>query len=286
MVDEYGLGKGFSFLTNSFDQYLNGFDSLNFQLSISAAHEPNDIARKNYVIEPGYQHTFRVLAKQTVSSEVLKSMSRTDRNCLLLTESEGLNFSNFYTKSGCENECLVNKAIEKFGCAPWYIPFFEDVPYCNVYDNSFQNYINHADIPECICPTECEETEYSIIKSNQLLQLPKRFCTNDLLKVKYPFNVYCQICQKIISIHRIRLIYDHYVNNGPNPDDVDRFCRNFVAKYVALVNVEMVSKSIVRSLRDKRFSLMSQVSNLGKNQEYYKKTRETLSNFRMSYLVF
>jgi hypothetical protein len=105
--------------------------------------------------------------------------------------------------------------------------------------------------------------DYSIIKSNQPLLLPKKFCSDDKLKTQYPFSVYCGICHKIIQYHKIRLVYDHYVSNMPNPDDIDAFCHYFVSNYTALVKIEMMSKSVLKSIRDKKFSLMSQVSELG-----------------------
>jgi len=281
--DGYGPAKGLMFVLNSFDKYLESSNSLNFELAISNAYEPHIMMKKKHAIKPGFLYTFRVLAKQTVASIALNNMRPKDRNCFLANENRYLNFSRFYTKSTCEYECTIYKAVEECGCAPWYIPFFEDMPYCsvqthcgfysdwnphticNVQENCFQNYLNNASNDQCQCPTDCQEIDYSIIKSNQQLLLPQNFCTNEILKTQYPFSVYCEMCHKIIQYHKIRLVYDHYRSNKPHPDDINAFCHYFISNYTALVKIEMVSKSVMRSVRDKRFSLMSQVSQLGKN---------------------
>jgi len=282
-TDGSGPGNGFNFVLNSFDKYLENSESRNFIFSISNEYESHIMFKKSYTIMPGFIYTFRVMAKQIVSSEALKNVSPMDRNCLLKNEKGHLNFSNFYTKSTCEYEYVAYRAVEACGCAPWYIPFFEDKPYCDVQthcgfysdwdskticdvkENCFQSYLKNASIDQCNCPMDCEEMDYSIIKSNQPLHLPQNVCTDDNLKIQYPFSAYCEICHKIIQFHRIRLMYDHYVSNMPNPDDMNAFCHYFISNYTALVKIEMVSKSVMRSIRDKRISLLAQVSELGKN---------------------
>jgi hypothetical protein len=281
--DASGPENGFNFVLNSFDKYLEASKSQSFLFSISNEYESDIMFKKSYTIMPGFRYTFRVMAKQIVSSEALNNVSPMDRNCLLKNENGHLNFSNFYTKSTCEYECVAYQAVEACGCAPWYIPFFEDKPYCDVQthcgfyseyvygticdlrENCFENYLNNASTDQCKCPTDCEEMDYSIIKSNQPLHLPQNFCTDDNLKIQYPFSVYCEICHKIIQFHKIRLVYDHYTSDKANPDDINAFCQYFISNYTALVKIEMVSKSVMRSIRDKRFSLLAQVSELGKN---------------------
>ena len=129
--------------------------------------------------------------------------------------------------------------------------------------------------------------DYSIIKSNQPLHLPQNVCTDDNLKIQYPFSAYCEICHKIIQFHRIRLMYDHYVSNMPNPDDINAFCHYFISNYTALVKIEMVSKSVMRSIRDKRISLLAQVSELGKNLHVSLNPGVNLINlFELIHLLF
>jgi hypothetical protein len=274
---------GLHFVVISFDKYLESSKSQNFLLAIANKYEPHIMTKRRYVIEPGFIYKFGVIAKQIVSSEALNQMSPNDRKCLLKNENVNLNFSKFYTKDTCEYECMTYRAVEECGCAPWYTPFFDNKPYCDVQthcgfysetvsgticdlrEDCFDNYLNNASTDQCNCPMECEGTDYSIIKSNQPFLLPKNICTDDKLKTQYPFTVYCEMCHKIIQYHKIRLVYDHYRRNKPHPDDINAFCQYFISNYTAVVKIEMVSKSVMRSVRDKRFSLMSQVSQLGKN---------------------
>jgi hypothetical protein len=39
-------------------------------------------------------------------------------------------------------------------------------------------------------------------------------------------------------------VYEHIVNEGPDPNDLDEFCRKFVTEDVALVEVEMATESL------------------------------------------
>jgi hypothetical protein len=45
---------------------------------------------------------------------------------------------------------------------------------------------------------------------------------------------------------------------------LETFCNTFLTQNVALVKVEMATKSLTRSLKDKRFNFVSQLSSLGK----------------------
>jgi hypothetical protein len=99
--------------------------------------------------------------------------------------------------------------------------------------------------------------------SNKEIETPNGFCANDKLKRKYPFTVFCRVCQMIIKSYRIRFLYEYYVNEGPNPDDFEEFCRKFVSENLALVKVEMASEAITRSIKEKRFNFVNKLSSLG-----------------------
>ena len=267
LSDGFGPTKGLTFILNSFDMHLMDATSLNFILSLSGANKLHDLVQKNYVVEPGFVHTFRVLAKQMTASDALKDLNPGERNCLLEEEAEHLNFSKFYTKSSCSYECSVLSAVEACNCTPWYIPHFENSPYCDLNDRCFESSFKNGTSDVCECPDDCEGTEYIVFKSNQHLNLPPKFCADGPTSSSFPFNVYCELCRKIIRYHRMRLVYDHFVSNATNPDDFDAFCLDFISNHVALVKVEMVSKSVVRSIRDQRYSFMSKISSLGELQQ-------------------
>ena len=53
-----------------------------------------------------------------------------------------------------------------------------------------------------------------------------------------------------------------------DPSNFDEFCNKFLKENVAVVKVEMATKSLTRSLKDKRFNFVSQLSSLGKNKNF------------------
>ena len=61
-----------------------------------------------------------------------------------------------------------------------------------------------------------------------------------------------------------RFVYDHIVKGHPNPDQPMDFCNKFMMENLALVKVEMASKSVIRSVKDQRFNFVAKVSSLGK----------------------
>jgi hypothetical protein len=60
------------------------------------------------------------------------------------------------------------------------------------------------------------------------------------------------------------------MNGWPDPNNLDGFCSKFVIENVALVKVEMVAKSLTRSVKDKRFNFVDQLSSLGNKKIVFK----------------
>ena len=75
----------------------------------------------------------------------------------------------------------------------------------------------------------------------------------------------CSICKRAIKAYRIRIIYYSITTGKPLPTDtnIEAFCRSFFDDNLALVKVEMATKSITRSLKDRRTNFVSQLSSLG-----------------------
>ncbi len=61
-----------------------------------------------------------------------------------------------------------------------------------------------------------------------------------------------------------RFVYDYIVKGHPNPEQPKDFCNKFMMENLALVKVEMASKSLLRSVKDQRFNFVAKVSSLGK----------------------
>jgi hypothetical protein len=60
----------------------------------------------------------------------------------------------------------------------------------------------------------------------------------------------CNLCSKLIKNYRIKFFYDHVVNGGIDPDDTDKFCSKILSENVAVVKVEMATKSVTRAVKD------------------------------------
>jgi hypothetical protein len=179
-----------------------------------------------------------------------------------------------YSKSSCEYECGIQLAKQECNCIPWYIPRtkMDTMPFCNLSKNNcFELKLNSFSPLSCDCPSDCYETSFSVFESSKQIENPPDYCHNKKLKNEYPFTVFCSMCRKIIKSQRIRFIYENIVNGGLDPDifsnqpnnNLEHFCDQFIKENVALVKVEMATKSLTRSLKDKRFNFVSQLSSLG-----------------------
>ena len=268
----HGPTNSFNFVLNSFEHFGADSSRNNFIISITNGNNPFDIVNSNYFIEPGYVYTFRVVASQMIISSELAETDPDYRKCLLPHEIGNLNLTKMYSKSSCEYECLIQKAVKECNCIPWYIPEFPvaNITYCNVKNDEFK--LNDDCIEEtqktfkaneCNCSADCYETSFSIIKANKLIENPPNFCSDEKIRNEFPNSVFCSLCEKIIKAQRIRFVYEHVVNGGPDPNDLDNFCDKFVTENVALVKVEMAAKTLTRSLKDKRFNFVEQLSSLG-----------------------
>ena len=121
---------------------------------------------------------------------------------------------------------------------------------------------------ECNCLSDCFGTSFSVFESRIPLEYSDFDCKSFQIvqnKRDYPNYVFCDLCRKIVKSYKARFLYNYIVKkNEPNPNRCDTFCDTLLTQNVALVKVEMATKSLTRSLKDKRFNFVSQLSSLGK----------------------
>jgi hypothetical protein len=267
----YGKLHGLNFLLNSFEIYSKDRSSNNFLLSITNEHNGYDIFKQNYVLKPGYAYTYKVIANQILTTDRFDSLDQTTRDCSLPGENEKMNLTKLYSKSNCEYECTIRNARTKTNCAPWNIPrFFENYsqicPFHRL--SSFSEEMETFSANECNCPSDCFGTSFSVFESRIPLEYSDIDCKSFQIvhtKRDYPNYVFCDLCRKIVKSYKARFLYNYIVKkNEPNPDHWDTFCDTLLTQNVALVKVEMATKSLTRSLKDKRFNFVSQLSSLGK----------------------
>ena len=271
----YGPSNGLNFVLNSFEHYfkdsLSGASKIerlsqNFILSISNEFNPYDVYKQNYFIEPGNIYTYRILANQITTSERFEDMEPASRNCSLPKESKNLNFTKSYTKSACEYECAVENAKQECSMSPWYIPRLaaDNQPFSSNWDTKcFDDAIAKFSTSQCNCPSDCFGTSFSVFESR--IPIDNFYCTDTQRKLKeYPYSVLCNLCDQIRKTHYLGFLHYFIVNGGPDPSKYGSFCNSLLGENVAIVKVEMATKSLTRSLKDKRFNFVSQLSSLGK----------------------
>ena len=77
---------------------------------------------------------------------------------------------NNYTRTGCEYECAVAKAVELCQCLPWYITSnFTDITMCDMFGgHCFQHVISDvSSYKKCpdLCVEDCKGTPLTIVTS-------------------------------------------------------------------------------------------------------------------------
>ena len=256
----FGASKGMYLILNSYESFKSQRTSNDFILSITNEDNVYDITRNSFTLLPGNIYTFRILASQTRTTAKFETMSRQDRKCALPNEKGKLKFMKNYSMSGCEYECALERAAEKCYCIPWNLPrlSMDDPPFCDMLGNlCFYGVMKApATFDDCDCPTDCRSTTLSVFESSRQMDDLKEFCD--------PGNAFYFEFKNFINKQHFGLRYNHIVNGGPNPDEYDTICRYLLQNHVTIVKVEMATKSIIRSLRDKKFSFENQLSTLGK----------------------
>jgi hypothetical protein len=275
LLKPLGHGPNFvlNFVLNSFERVNNQIrSSQNFILSITNENNPFDIFRQSYFIEPGFSYKYQILADQIVTTKEFDNMEPSIRNCSLPNENSKSNLTRTYSKSSCEYECAIENAIKKCSCIPWNIPKMtsDNISLCDLEETCFTEHLRMFSPTDCNCSSDCQGTSFSVFVTRKPISTPTNFCSDKRIKSEYPFTVLCQLCRNVITKQRIRFVYEQIMNGWPDPNNLDGFFSKFVVENVALVKVEMVAKSLTRSVKDKRFNFVDQLSSLGNKKCVFK----------------
>jgi hypothetical protein len=271
----YGPSTGLNFVLNSFEHYFrskhpfhsNVFRfSQNFLLSITNEFNPYEVFKQNFYIEPGNIYTYRIVANQVITTERFESMDNVIRNCSLPRENTNNQFTKSYSKSACEYECAIDYAKKECSMNPWYIPRFsnEKLKFFGGYSDTicFDEAISKFSTLQCNCPSDCSGTSFSVFESR--IPIVNFYCNNTQTKIKeYPYSVLCNLCNEIWKTHYLGFLHNYIVLDGPDPSKYEAFCNTLLSEHVSVVKIEMATKSLTRSLKDKRFNFVSQLSSLG-----------------------
>ena len=201
------------------------------------------------------------MSSQMETTSNFDSMNYQDRNCNLPNEKGNLRYMKRYTKSACEYECALEKAAKRCFCIPWNLPrvSLDDPPFCDMLGNLCFSEVMKSDstFEDCNCPNDCKLTTLNIFESSKQIYNFEQHCDTKLM---FYFTQFIKNYNK----HLFGLLYNHIVNGGPDPFVPEMVCQYLFQNHITIVKVELTTKRIMRSVRDKRFSFENQLSNLGK----------------------
>jgi hypothetical protein len=102
-----------------------------YKIGISTKRDLIDQQRNAISIQPGHSVLVNVLPRLFRTTADFNDLELHQRKCKLPHETEGFQFLKEYSRSGCEFECAVQKAISLCKCMPWYYP--NDFTECAAY---------------------------------------------------------------------------------------------------------------------------------------------------------
>jgi hypothetical protein len=252
--------------------------SKNVILSFTNEREWVSIFANNFIIEPGYSYTFKIIANQIITTDRLAELSPKDRKCNLPLDTYNLQLMREYSKGGCLYECAITKVAKNCNCTPWNMPKvrMENLPFCeaNFTENRagmkpcHDNELSKFTIKDCDCPSNCYDTTFTVFDFKEPLENPGQFCDSLNKTGKqialYPYSVFCDICWKARIFYKILFNYKFVVEKSINfEDDYKSFCSQFLMENVAVIKAEIATPTLIQSKRDKRFSFEGQISELG-----------------------
>ena len=269
----FGSIHGLNFVLNSFhtDASKRG---QSFAMSITKHNFPFERYKPSFQIKPGYAYTFKVGASKISTTERFDSLDKRLRDCALISDDSNSNLTKIYSQTSCEYECLINNAKKNVGCIPWNIPrvIDNDTHLCDIYQSvAFTTEMETFPTTECNCLPDCKETTLTVYDTSRILDLKHLKCSNFKLnnsKKNYPDYIFCDLCQKIVKHYRIKLLAEFMSDLGEsqkmmNNIILDELCIKIISENVATVKVEMATKSITKSVKDKRYNFTTQISSLG-----------------------
>ena len=209
------------------------------------------------------------------TTEEFRDLNYNSRKCKLPHETIGLKSFKNYSRTACEHECAFMKAVSLCKCAPWYYRNDSStVPICDMYGGYCFNRIMSTRKFYKACPEECLED-----CDGMQLSWEKSFRPINIDKICKRGSVLFEFLKKSENQHfsqnyynRWKLATEDYqkfeelhqiMKDGNMSDHYLAQCKEFVAKYVAIVTVETPTDVITLILRNVVKSFHEKVGVLG-----------------------
>ena len=124
LLNPKGYGKlfGLNFILSAYDHDPKFGLSKNFLVGITSEKDNFDFNIQEFLVEPGFFYTFKILAKQIVTTPSFESLDKGVRGCSLTHETGASNLTLDYSQTRCEYECVVRNVTRQCRCIPWNFP--------------------------------------------------------------------------------------------------------------------------------------------------------------------
>jgi len=121
----------------------------------------------------GKIYSFNIVANEVGTTDDFREMSLEERGCRLPHETTSHSMFKSYTKSSCEFECAIQRAVKTCLCKPWSVGRYqgENTSYCDVLGNRcFIKIINNTEtFDNCNCDDDCHSINFNVFQSNNPL---------------------------------------------------------------------------------------------------------------------
>ena len=249
--------------------------STTYSLGVSTPLNSMDQKLNVMDLEPGLHTVVSVTPQFIQTTEEFNELPYYSRRCKLPHETIDLKSFKNYSRTACEHECAFMKAVSLCKCAPWYYRNKSStVPICEMFGGHCFNRIMstrkfYKDCPKQ-CLEDCDGMQLSWEKSFRPINIDK-ICKRgsvlfEFLKKSenqhFSQNYYnrwklaTEDYQKFEELHQI-------MKDGNMSDHYLAQCKEFVAKYVAIVTVETPTDVITLILRNIAASFHERVGVLG-----------------------
>jgi len=226
----------------------------NFMLSFTNEFDPFDVTHDSFEIVPGYQHTFRIIPSQLMTTPAFDKLSVNDRGCRLKNENNNSSLFKSYSKTNCEFECIMKAASNACKCLPWAMPRMQSkLKTCDMIGNScFRNVFHQSKLyRSCNCMPDCQTTTFSISESTRPFIWKKCDSIDNLVTM---------VQQRYSLYFALENVKNEYGSNVASYHDI---CGHLKDNHISIIKVEMGTKSVIKSVRDVKASFEYQLSAVG-----------------------
>ena len=225
-----------------------------------------------FQVSAGKKTSFVITPIVLESTEAVKLLTSSERNCQFPQESENSKFFSLYSHSGCIFECLWYQAVETCQCSSWKYPMPGNIS--DVCDHSgnicFKEVMNdQSRVVSCDCKPDCTKVSYDYYVIQEDL-VPSVQCNEkegtkpliDYLKNYLPD----QHMTKYWNL--LNIVSNKTTMEGVLEAD-NNLCANRIKNDIAIIEIYFSSPFVTKIKKDVRTTFTDKISNIGKNNTIF-----------------